>query len=263
MVENKNKNWVYLKLGLKRWIDKTRTGVRASSLDRMLLHDAMSMLGLQFTEISNKSIIDRAWRTMIKKVHPDKHDRANEHAATQQTQLLNQAKDMLLERLRFLNGEVDYERVLRDEQDEKMAREKVRKDAETRQQAEKERRQEEYEAIRARVLKTRRERYAKNRKKRAPGSRIHRKIDEYEEGAALVEEMQTFFRKRFEHSHCNKIMTSEVLTLFLESREATTDLEQRLFKRHCRRLFFDVWPKCSYSTRANKRCFEHVGLKQT
>jgi hypothetical protein len=105
------------------------------------------------------------------------------------------------------------------------------------------------------------ERQIRNRKKRLPTSRVHKKICEYQDGKDLVEEIQKFFRDKFTDAANNVLLVSEILDLFVESRDSTSVLETNLFKRHAKKLFLAAWPKSAYSSSKNKRCFRHVGVK--
>ena len=225
----------------------------------MLLFEAMDVLGLSFSELSDESAIRRMWKLRIKKAHPDKNQGED---TTELTQRLNEAKDMLLDRVATSTEYTShYDRAKTAAAEAQRQAEKERA-AEGQRQAEKDRFEEECDALYKKMREVRRERYAKNRKKRAPGSRIHRKIDAHEEGRVFVEEMQHFFRDRFTSEPHNKLLVCDILDLFVKSRGATSELELNLFKRHSKKQFLASWPDSGYSTLKNKRCFLHVAVRK-
>ena len=56
----------------------------------------MTILGLTCLQSRDEAVIRRAWKQSVRRSHPDKQDQAQAQQATQQTQRLNQAKDVLL-----------------------------------------------------------------------------------------------------------------------------------------------------------------------
>ena len=111
----------------------------------------------------NYEAIRAAWKAKLMQAHPDKNGDAT---ATLRAQRLNEAKDVLLS-----SFESELDKLLRAEEDERVAREKER--------AERERQQKVWDE---QTKESRRERYSWNRKKRAPGTRVHRKLGDYKEG---------------------------------------------------------------------------------
>jgi hypothetical protein len=253
----------------------------------------MAILDLTVSQSLNPAAIRSAWKQRIRKVHPDKSQCSSEYA-TKQAQRLNEAKDVLEAKARlFTRDPVDeeYERQMREEEKkeeeyERQMREEEKKEEEAARQAREEAKKEEEEkrcaeAVRQarekaqhekvvreceemynRMKEVRRERYARNRRKRAPGERVHKKIEDYKEGKELVEEMRAFFREGFVDKFNHKLLVRAVMDIFIKSRAGqTSTLELNLFKRHSKRLFQEVWPGVVYSTLGNKRCYLNVSVK--
>lgn len=59
----------------------------------------MTLLGLTCSACQEESSINKAWKKMVKRFHPDKHPLINVVHATQHTQRLNEAKEVLLKNL--------------------------------------------------------------------------------------------------------------------------------------------------------------------
>lgn len=219
----------------------------------MFSFEAMTILGLTCDESWDEKAIKRAWKLKIRLVHPDKNLQRNQES-TKLSQQLNEAKDMLLQRISECN---DNEQEKADEL-ERLARERR---AHEKEMADLQAKTSEWEQMYAKMREVRRENYARNRRKRAPEARVHRKIGDYKEGQALIQEMTTFFQNKFVSNPWNKLLVQDVLNLFVSSRESTSDLEKNLFKRHGKRLFLAAWPKAGYCTSKSKRCFWHVDIK--
>jgi curved DNA-binding protein CbpA len=206
--------------------------------------EATAVLGLTLAESWDESKIKRSWKQMVKTTHPDKNISGNANA-TLKTQRLNEAKDILINRL---TNNDDKKR--REDDEEKVTREKELAETEAKQEAE-----------RQMKLEQRRERYAKNRRKRSPSARVHKTLTDYKEGKELANEIKNFFRENFKLEASNKLAVKDVLDLFVKSRYLTTRLEINLFKRHSKRIFLETWPSSIYSMCKNKRCFLHVTSK--
>lgn len=216
----------------------------------------MAILGLNFLDSLDELKIKQAWKQKVKHVHPDKSGHQGQKSATAATQRLNEAKDVLLEQFHD-----PFEQQRKEDEEERVMREKQRAEAAAKQ--------EEDDACfrkmcqdlfdKAKALKH--ENYIKNRKKRLPTSRAHRKSDECQEGMALVVDMQKFFQDKFKEAAKNVLFASEILDLFVKSRDKTSTLELNLFKRHARKQFLSVWPKSIYSSRKGRRCFRNVCVK--
>ena len=219
----------------------------------MFSFEAMTILGLTCDESWDEKAIKRAWKLKIRLVHPDKNLQRNQES-TKLSQQLNEAKDMLLHRISECN---DNEQEKADEL-ERLERERR---AHEKEMADLQAKTSEWEQMYAKMREVRRENYARNRKKRAPEARVHRKIGDYKEGQALIQEMTTFFQNAFVSNPWNKLLVQDVLNLFVSSRDSTSDLEKNLFKRHGKRLFLAAWPKAGYCTSKSKRCFWHVDIK--
>jgi curved DNA-binding protein CbpA len=217
----------------------------------MFSWDAMTILGLNYDECCDEQAIKRAWKQKVRLAHPDKNMQSNEQS-TKQTQLLNEAKDVLLDRI---SGDDDREDERRAEEYEKQARKK--------EEAEREARHKEWDELYKKGLEARQERFVKNRKKRAPGSRAHRKITEYKEGKAFMDEMEAFFQEKFTCKSWNRLLFKDVLDLFVKSREnKSTALDINLFKRHSKKMFMEVWPNAVYCKTKNQRCLLHMDFKK-
>ncbi len=194
--------------------------------------EAMVILGLTFKESMDPAAIRSAWKQRIRKAHPDK-SQGRGADATMQTQRLNEAKDVLVARASlFSTDPADEERDRRRREKERQEEEEKRRADEARQAREKVQREKferECEEMYKRMKEARRERYARNRRKRAPGTRVHRRVEEYKEGKELVEEMQAFFREEFVVEPNHKLLVRAVLDLFVKSRSGpTSDLELNL-----------------------------------
>jgi hypothetical protein len=218
----------------------------------MYQSEAMLILGLKHTEIHDELKIKQAWKQKIRGIHPDKNHQLQENA-TKATQKLNEAKDTLLEKFIDLHQKKIYE-----DEEEHILHEKQQNEAEIRRQAEVSQLEEKCDDIYNKMKEIKRERYNKNRKKRLPSARVHKKINEYCEGKELVEEIQKFFQEEFKAEVNSTLLVSDMMDLFIKSRERTTALERNLFKRHSKKLFLALWPKATYSTNKNKRCFRNV-----
>ena len=217
------------------------------------IQEALRVLRLTWDERLCRHAIERAWKKMIVKIHPDKN---HGKEATEQTQKLNEAKNILLQR--FMDP---AEKRRRESEEETRAREKEKAAFEAKCREEMEQYQREFQEFCERVKKIRRERYARNRKKRPPGTRAHRKTAESIEGNTLLGEMERFFQERFQMCLGGKLGVSEISAMFMASRPMT-DLESNLFKRHSKRIFKIVWPKAAYSMFNNRRCFLDVSAKE-
>jgi DnaJ-class molecular chaperone len=207
----------------------------------MFIHEALTLLGLSWSDRNNTQAINRAWRHKLLSVHPDRNTSCD---ATERAQQLNQAKDVLLAQF-----EDPLAKMKRQADEERVAAEK-----------EKAAYEQELEEMKRKAKQDQRDRYTKNRKKRVEGTRIHRKIEDYPEGKALIEEMTTFFKDNFV-SKCEHVSMADMMDLFTKSRDNTSDLEKRLFHRHARRLFVATWPYARYTKHFNKWTFYGVALK--
>ena len=199
------------------------------SWHQMFRQEALRLLGLNAGDAFDEQAIRTAWKRRLKEIHPDKNLAAG---ATAYAQQINEAKDTLCS---FF---VDVDQKMKDnEDDERKAREK---------EQEEHRRQ--MDELQRRVQKQQYEKRMKNRKKRAEGSRIHRRAEQCEEGTALLQEMEAFFRKRFHYLPCTgrHVFVSQIRDIFIFSRLGITDLEKHLFKRHAKRIILSIWPEVQY-----------------
>ena len=211
----------------------------------MLFEEALILLGLSWSDCDNPKEINRAWKQKLLYVHPDKSKVRN---ATERTQRLNEAKDVLL--AEFATEEDLLAKEEQEAEEERAAYEKEKAAFEQK-----------CNEMNQKAELDLRERYTKNRRKRAEGSRIHRKIEDYPEGKALVEDMKTFFKDSF-ISESAYVSMADIMLLFVKSRENTSDLEKRLFHRHAKRLFAAAWPSAHYTKHSNKWTFYGVAMKK-
>ena len=217
----------------------------------MQIFEALFLLGLSSNDRENKEAIRAAWKKKIYDAHPDRNSSPN---TLKLAQALNEAKDVLLG-----SSESEFDRLSREIREENLAKKRAAEQSKSAfeefiyQQEEKEK-------------ERRRERYNKNRKKRAPESRVHRKIESYPEGKALIEEMKSFFQEHLiVHTTSQKIVfVCDILQHFIQSRERNvSDSEKRLFQRHANRIIQIFFPRALYSRFKNKRGFQYITLKDT
>jgi curved DNA-binding protein CbpA len=224
--------------------------------------EARKILGLSLYDSFDTKAIDRAWKKHLIMIHPDKNTTRDD--ATEQTQLLNEARDVLRDMSK--NPEEEKRRAQQDEEmacaKEREAVEARRRETESLQHAkDAEARKAEFEALYDRVQAIRRARYSVNRKKRAPGTRVHRKMDECKEGKDLLGEMKIFFKHKFIGGESvDRVYVNDILDTFVETRKMDS-LEQNLFRRHAKRLFLLEFPGAKYSFHKCRRCFSHVTAK--
>jgi hypothetical protein len=233
----------------------------------MRVQEALNLLNLTWHDRQNIAVIKRAWKQTIFDVHPDRSARidAKEHA-----QKVNEAKDCLLDQFdnsrSFESIKEELEKKAREDKEELKRQTKAneqskqetdKKEATDRQWAHHMREADEFYE---RMMQARRERYAKNRKKRADGSRVHRKLESYTDGLTLVNEMKHFFKTGFETKNKHVFM-SDVIELWVRSREQTSDLEKRLFHRHAKKLMAVTWPTARYTKHHNKWSFYGLAAK--
>jgi curved DNA-binding protein CbpA len=208
----------------------------------MYSYEAIRILGLSLSDRFELSAIVSAWKRKIRHTHPDKNGHTPD--ATENTQRLNEAKDVLVKGLH--------------DPMEKEAAEKKREE-DTRKYY-KDRHNKLFEEIKAQ----KRARYALNRKKRAPGTRVHRKSQDCAEGIQLIEAMKGFIKGKFQEStdFNDIVMVDDILTLFTDTRELSTDMEKNQFRRHARTLIQNAFPKASYTVSQNKRCYRFIDTKK-
>jgi len=221
----------------------------------MLVLEALYRLGLKWEQQKDRTAILKAYKCKMLEFHPDKNPNP---LCTKIAQEINQAKDALLRELSDddeSSKTTENARCNEDEFKKKMA------------EWEEEKRvwEEKYDAMEKERIRKRRERYARNRKKRAPDSRIHRKIDTYPEGKKLIEDMTSFFEKNLETSSnfADYVYVSQLLEMFMRSRDSNSQLDNALFKRHCKTILAKVLPKAEYAQRKSKRCYVYLQMKKT
>lgn len=103
----------------------------------------------------------------------------------------------------------------------------------------------------------------KKSRRRNPHVRVHAKLDSYEEGRSLIRDIETFFRDNFEECQGSHVYTRGILKRFVELRPGTSELEMRIFKRHCVRIFKSMWPMADHSRKNQLKCFRNVKFRQT
>jgi curved DNA-binding protein CbpA len=69
--------------------------------------EAMTILGLAYSDIQDLVAIRRAWKTQLRKCHPDKNQLTSGDA-TIQTQRMNEAKDVLVVRVKENNDDARW-----------------------------------------------------------------------------------------------------------------------------------------------------------
>jgi DnaJ domain len=198
----------------------------------MNLFTAASVLGISLNACRDKKSIEKAWKQKLLTVHPDKCSHLSSH---EQTQAVNEAKEVLIEHFMPTSAQ------------EKMEKQQREHEEEQKKQAEEQ--------------KKRSEEQRKNKKKRPEGARIHRKIEEYQEGKAFIEEMKKFVKEHFEPSDCIKVVVNIILLSFIATRGKTTTLEQNLFSRHIKRLMLAEWPHTKYTVFRGQRCYTNLRWK--
>jgi curved DNA-binding protein CbpA len=223
------------------------------------------------------ALVHSVWRQKVRLVHPDKNiDGKN---ATEQTQLLNEARLVLLsvfqdprakQRQEAENeliarakdkAELEARRQLEEQEaktnrrlEKKRLREMEKADLKAKRQAQKLCKREKKDQEK----KAKREHYELTRKRRAPGTRMHRGIWGYKEGRQIEEEFRKFFRNNYVYAEGQRVFYSDMLEKFVEMRETTTELERNLFRIHTKRLLLETVPDAETSTYTNRRCFLHV-----
>lgn len=247
--------------------------------------EARLILGLSVKESLDLSLLNKAWRRKARLAHPDKNN-APVKSATEQTQVLNEARCVLL---CLLHDPKDRARL--DAENEVIAREKQKAELEAirKREAEEKKRHAAFEArvererlrekqkvdMKAarqaqRALKKeqqvlekqgKREQHEQTRRRRAPGTRPHRGIWGYKEGRELEKEFRAFFQNNFEHAPSKRVFYSDMLEMFIKSRETTTELEKNLFRIHTKRIVYETVPEAVNTAYNNKKCFLHVAEK--
>ena len=218
----------------------------------MLISEALRLLGLTWYERDNQDAIRSAWKRKLKEAHPDKNSTSD---TTKTAQKINEAKDVL-----WGQFENTLEKELREAEEERLAREKEQESKRKQKEEENEKIRRYTQELYEKAEKNHKETYMKNRKKRVPGSRVHRKLDDYPEGRAFIEEMKVFFKSRFTECQDKQkhLFVSEIMTFFMQSRDQTSDSDKRLFQRHANNVLKSTWPNAKYVKFQNKRCFMHV-----
>ena len=168
--------------------------------------------------------------------------------------------------LKYFQADAEKERVAREEEAQAAAEEELVARVEEARYAKRVQRgnqeQAELDARNQNIHEERPENSPKKRGKRAPEARVHLNIGDYKEGRDLVKEMKTIFQERLVYTTGNKLLVSDVLDLFIKSRDHTSDLEINLFKRHSKKLLMAAWPEATYRMLNNKRCYMHVQVKE-
>ncbi len=218
----------------------------------MQIFEALSLLGLSIRDRNNKEVIRAAWKKKIYDAHPDRNSSSN---TLKVAQALNEAKDILLG-----ESESEIDKFLREKREEALAKKK----ADEQSQAVHHEYMRKREELDAKERELKRERYNKNRKKRAPESRVHRKIENYPEGKALIEEMRSFFKENFVSKPGSQkiVFVCDILDQFRKLREKDmSDLEKHLFQRHSKQILSFYYPDALYSRFKNKRGFQCIEMK--
>ncbi len=186
----------------------------------MDLKRATDIIGVSLSACSScPERIEKAWNKTLLRVHLDKCAGAE---SKQRAQEVNEAKEVLLSF--FLpRSEGDKKEAMLREQEEERKRQQEETKAKFHAWAEKQ-----WEEGDAKMKAWRRERYARNSKERPEGARIHRKIEDYEEGQALIEEMKKFVNEHFKLAKGAKSAANIMLIRFMGTRKTTTRLKENL-----------------------------------
>jgi curved DNA-binding protein CbpA len=255
----------------------------------MHVSDALVFLGLKWPDMSNKALINSAWRKKIKIDHPDKNLESAD--ATVLAQRVNEARDTLFnfheDRTKKKQREDEEERVARAKDEETKRQQRQQQHAQQEEAWRQQQQKEEAEKEEARHQKEeadreeakrqqhqreqekdeiRRERFIRNRKKRAAGTRAHKKMDDYKEGREFIEEMQTFFKDKFyaapDFLTGALVYFEDIVQLFTTTREKqTTEVEKNWFRLHTKRIFLHIFPSATCSNHKNRRCFKNIVVK--
>ena len=213
----------------------------------MRTDEALALLGLSWRERDDKDAIRAAWKRKIRGAHPDRN--ASVHA-TRNAQILNEAKDVLL---KMFEDVVDKKQ--REHEEERRAREQREHEEERRA-----REKEQAEAI------LRKAQFKNDETTRGTRGRVHRKLENYPEGRALIEEMKMFFKNNFVlrsyDDFSDRLLVSDIMELFIQSRDQTSEVQRRLFQRHAKKMFQTIWPNAKYFQYSGKRCFLFMGIKK-
>lgn len=268
-------------------------GTAEAAMPPITFSEAVKALNLYPHQARFKSAIVYAWKSKVLKAHPDKCE--SEHA-TEQTQLLNEARDFLLGWCAKSGGQtsVDVSGVGGDDESiargcaarESLNREREAKEREIREKGERMREEREREArekearekeAKERATNEMREkieqdeaeenwkRNRKNRGKKYMGSRCrkHVKTEENREGREMLKEMVLFFRDNYRPTSKprKRLLMFDMQEFFFKCREKHTEFERNLFRRHCRRIFAKVWPSAEYASYNNRKCFLNVEMR--
>jgi hypothetical protein len=265
----------------------------------MDVDEALTTLGFTGMSMLNKNMVRKAWKMRIAKKHPDKNQNPDAHKSSQ---MINEAKEVLLEYLDAVclknweeTGEHKYDKKSdfedfmkahmatshQKEADiaEEMLSEKTTQsdaDSTTRvkpvysvdesKQMQEDQPSQGYENIKKSPSNVHRVNSSKNRKPRTPESRIHKTIEDYEEGRQLIEKMKEVFSEYFEERSGSYIRNSVLFEIFVKVREMdnvkSSNLEKTLFTRHGKRLFLARWTRSKYVQTKKQRCYSNVGVKK-
>jgi hypothetical protein len=265
----------------------------------MDVDEALTTLGFTRMSMLNQNLVRKAWKMRISKKHPDKNQNPDAHESSQ---MINEAKEVLLEFLDvvgFKNWEEtgehkpdsksDFEDFMKahtttshekeaDIAEEMLSEKATQSDADftTRVKPvysvdESKQMQEEQSSRSSGNIKNpppnvHRGNSSKNRKPRTPESRIHKNIEDYEEGRQLIEKMKEVFSEYFEERSGSYIRNSVLFETFVKVREMdnvkSSNLEKTLFTRHGKRLFLARWTRSKYVQTRKQRCYSNVGVKK-
>lgn len=261
----------------------------------MLVSEAIIMLGLCPEAALDQHEVVKAYKKLMLEHHPDKNSSPDSHL---KSSLLNDAKEVLMESCRA--GDVEAESVrcgisnqapVRSAEDERVDQENVMKirewtvkmeDATDGERAEflewfvdtcrfyndvKDLARsgvwgaeyaEYYEKVRAMA---RRKRYAVNRRRRPVGSRVHRKIGEYQEGRRLLEKISGFLRECVVEAPGSCIVARELFDRLVGSQAGISRQERHMMLRHYGPVLVEQFQGAKVVRKKNKRCFQNLAWK--
>jgi len=140
--------------------------------------------------------------------------------------------------------------------------EKAKKQKEEEEEKAKKQKEEEEEEAMERERK--RLNFIKNRRPRAPGSRIHKKIEDYPEGRELVKEFKNFFTFNVTEKAGDRVFCRDLFNAFIQYRLnrglSTSKLEMEMFWRHGKRMLMQMFPNCKHTAYKHQRCYLHISF---
>lgn len=247
----------------------------------MDLRRALAALGLQLN--FTRDDVNKAYKSTILKAHPDKNKGSDN--ATEEAQLLNEARDYLLN---FSNGHVierermEAQRRMEEEEANIKRVEEWIKEVDIATEEAKEhfriwmnKTNDLYMPVPPSRWVTVREAYYKRmkslsrceryneslKKKRKDGTRAHRKTLDYKDGKLAIKAIEIFIKEHIKSSTGDRLAVSAIYKRFAESKDDVSELEVSLFRRHYKKMLLQQYPTAYYCRNKLQRSFAHVALK--